>query len=111
MSITASGAQMWWMFTRAACLFSVLKALVASTSSIPSVSSSSSMVFMAWTPASQPASCPAHTDLTSSLMTCKMALPMMRLDTSLIQIGLTPGFLSNAISRHAVRLAMPKGSM
>jgi hypothetical protein len=43
-------------------------------------------------------------------MTEIMALHTILLDTSLMPIGLTPGFLSKAISLQAVKLARPSGS-
>ena len=57
---TAKGGHSKWMLTRAAFQFKELKALVLSTSRMASVSSLLKIPCMAWTPASQPDTCPTH---------------------------------------------------
>ena len=54
MRILDSGGHKWWMFLWAACRFKELKAFVASTRIMASISGDSNSSHMAWTADSQP---------------------------------------------------------
>ena len=85
------------MFRRAVCRFSELKALHASTRMMASVFEDSKTWCIAWTAASQPDKCPAHTwrgpaaSWISSLMAVAIAFPMICQTVSPIPIGRIPG--------------------
>ena len=89
---------------------------MASTSKTASDSSSSNKILVECTPASQPASSPAHncrepaTSLISSPIIDMMALLTIRRVTSPIPMGLTPGCLSIAISLQATKVVKASGS-
>ena len=116
MSALESAGHIRWIFRRAACRFSELNALDASTRIMASVSGASKTWRIAWTAASQPDICPAHTwsgpaaSWMSLLMTAAIAFPMIRRTVSPTPIGLTPGHLSKAMSRQATKADSPLGS-
>ena len=89
--IWASGGQETVMLWRAACLFSELNAFVASTRSTASELGVLKISLIAWTAASHPPSCPAHTckgpaaSSMSQLITLSTALAIIRLGTSINQ--------------------------
>ena len=92
------------MLRSATWRFRLLKALLASTRIIASVSGRSNSSRRAWMAASLPAFWPAHNCRgaaawrTSLPMTFIRALPMMRRTTSHTPIGRTPCFLSRGMS-------------
>ena len=96
-------------FHNIAGLLKELKALLASTSSKASVSSSANTAFIACTAASMPAFTPEHvwsapqTSSTSILVARAKALAAMRWQHSPIPTGRTPGCLSSAMPRRASR--------
>ena len=97
------------MLCRAACRFSTLKALLASTNKIPSVEVFEKSFCMACIAASQPPTRPAHncSGQVASAMSWPImlntALEMIRRGSSPIAIGLTPGFLSKGTSLHVTK--------
>ena len=86
-------------------------------SNTASLSGESNFWRMAWTADSTPAIWPTHSwvvlaeSSTSSFMAEITALAMMQQAVSLIPMGLTPGFLSRAIRRHASKGAIHFGSI
>ena len=102
-----------WMFLWALWRLKVLKAFEASTMIVASTSGVSSSSRMACPEASHSASCPAHswsgpaTAWISSFKVVRMALLMMLRAVSPIPMGLTPGHLSRAIRRQAVKAVRP----
>jgi len=96
--------------------FRELNALLASTQIAASVSGDSNILCIACTAASKPKSCPAHTcsapaaSWKSSPSAKAIALFTIHRIVSPMPIGHTPGFLSSAISRQAVRADMLCGS-
>ena len=101
------------MLRRAASLFRELKAFEASTNSTASTLSSSKTPFIANIPASHAASCPTQscehpaTFWMSFRVTLRIALEMSHRNVSPIPTGLTPGHLSRAIKRQAVKADIP----
>ena len=101
------------MLMRAVRLLRRLNALVASTNKAASVLSSSKILAIALTPASHPASWPAHnwihsaTSRTSSASIVRIALLIILQETSPITIGRTLGRFFKAISRDAIRVDRP----
>ena len=93
-------------------LLSALKALDASTKSKPSELKEDWMSFvMVWTIASQPDWRKPATSRMSCLITdSTVAFPMSLLQTSPIPIGLTPEFLSRAMSLQATKAETQVGS-
>ena len=95
----------------------LLKALSASTNRTASHSSSAKTSAIACTKASHPPRCPAHNwrspadSMISVLQLRTTALPMIRLKTSPIPIGLRPGFLSRGISFEANSAARELSSL
>ena len=81
-----------------------LKALLTSTSSTASDSSSLNLFLIAWIVDSQPASSPAHVwrqpneEMISSRRAAVMTFPAIRLRISPTPIGRSPGFLFSGIS-------------
>ena len=116
MRTVASDGQRYLAFCRATCQLSELNALLASTSRTPSVFEFKNASLVAWTAASAPAICPAHScrgpaaSWMSPLVTSRMAMAIILLAVSNIPIGQTPGFLSSAIKRQARRGERPLGS-
>ena len=116
MAMTARAGHTLCMFLRAASLFRLLNALLASTNIAASTPSSSKAMFIACIAASIPDIGPAQSCMDpaalwmSSEIIDSIALPMIRLSVSATPIGRTPGFLFSAMSLHAVRLSIALGS-
>lgn len=96
--------------------FSFWKALMPSRSNTPSFSSSSKQSAIRWRTVSQPARWPPQRfhDPRLSVMSLRnawtMVLPMIRLGTSPMPIGLTPSFFSKGRRRQARKASRLAGS-
>ena len=105
--MVASEGQILIILWRAVCLFRALKAFLASTRRTASVSSFWKVDRTAWTAASVPEGCPAHSwcepaaSRTSHRTIDSTALAMIRLAVWHTPIGRTPGFLLMAMRRQA----------
>ena len=115
MSIVARVGQVCLILSSAASLFSELNVLLASTRRTASVSLPRKVSLITCMAASIPAIWPAQSckdpvaSCRSHLVTVGMALEIILQAVSHTPMGLTPGYLSRAISLHASRAERPRG--